>query len=207
VTGPTSVVVKHIVLNMFDYWTRGTVGLFGYATIAVPVWVIVVWGAMQGMLVLLGFGFAGRRRHAYTILAVPVACYGIGLVVELMMARIVGYFMQGRYFLPLWVGMFFLAALAIPARALPATLVRRIYVVCFGIWSASMLLGLYLVINHYRYGRSGQTEFPQTWMPVLGVAPPAVATLIGITLLGWLVWRNILESEPLSGDLPKPVSA
>jgi hypothetical protein len=204
VTSPTSIVIHEIVVNKFDFWARGTVGLFGYATLALPVWVVVAWFAVQGMLVLLGFGFAPTRRHAYTVLAIPVVCFVVGFAVDMVMARKIGYFMQGRYFLPLWVGMFFLAALVEPvgdtsadsvSRLLGRVGVRRLYTAMFAIWGGSHLFGLYLMAHQYRYGRAEQpTGYPQTWTPIVGFAPPVLLMLAGVAVVGWLTWRNVRET-------------
>jgi hypothetical protein len=207
VTAPTSVVVHEILVNKFDFWTRGTVGLFGYATVALPVFVVVAWFAVQGMLVLLGSGFAPTRRHTYTVLAIPVVCFVAAFAVDLVMARKIGYFMQGRYFLPLWVGMFFLAALVIPvSRLLGRVGVRRLYTAMFVIWGGSHLFGLYLMAHQYRYGRADQpTGYPQTWSPIVGFVPPVLLMLAGVGVVGWLTWRHVRETaggdEDPSGDV------
>lgn len=204
ITSSNTEVLQYIVLKLFDYWIQGTVGLFGYGLIPLPTWVIVAWGAVQSTLVLLGAGFAKTRRHAYTILAIPVVCFAGGVLIELVMVRKIGYFMQGRYFLPLWVGMFFLAALAIQAR-LPATALRRIYAFALTVWSGSMLLGLFMTIRHFRFG-SGPTGYPKNWLPPLGLYTPYAMMLAGIALMVVLTWWYVREAEA-GRTLPVTASA
>jgi hypothetical protein len=182
--------VRFIVLSRFDYWVRQTIGIFAYATVGLPVWVVAGWVAVQGFVVLLGVAYAGRR-HAYTILAIPVACLAGGFVVELVFLRVIGSFMQGRYFMPLWVGMFFLAALAVPARLLPERGLRRLYVVGTGLWALATAAGLYVTLRHYEYGNRAVAEAAGGWRPMVGEAVPHAVNLVGIALVGWLVWRYL----------------
>jgi hypothetical protein len=203
VTDPTPTVIRYIVLNLFDYWTRGTVALFGYGNIGVPAWVIVAWATMQGALVLLGFGYAKGRRHAYTIVGIPVAAFLLGFAVEMMMIRKVGYFMQGRYMLPLLVGAFFLAALAVPPTLLGRRGLRRIYLAAFGIWAGTLVFSMYVILRHYRYG--GGAALPKNWQPEFGPLAPYAVLLAGIALTGLVLWRvgrrtSVLEPPDEAGQ-------
>jgi hypothetical protein len=186
-------ILRTVVLTKFDRWAQETVGVFGYHTVRLPGWLLYAWAALQGLLLLLGVALAARRRHALTIVAIPLLCFAAGLVVDVALARFIGYFMQGRYFLPLWVGIFFLAALAIPGRLLPERALRRVYLLSFAVWGFTMLFGLYLLLDHFQYGPRGSATFALGWRPGAGILPPYLVVAAGIALTGWLVRWHLRE--------------
>ena len=51
---PVSEIVRTVINHKFDYWIRQTIGVFGYATAQLPVWFVVTWGLVIGILVLTG---------------------------------------------------------------------------------------------------------------------------------------------------------
>jgi hypothetical protein len=176
-----------IILGKFDYWLRQTVGLFGYGLIGLPIWVYVAWGMVQGVLVLAGFALTRSRRLAYTIIAIPLVCFLVGVAADLYMVRRVGFWMQGRYFLPLWIGMFFLAALAIPYRSVPALAVRRLTALGFLVWAMAVGVGLIATQLHFMKG-NGKIHYPTGWQPPAGVATPLLVAVAGLIATGWLAY-------------------
>lgn len=194
---PLSTVVRTIVLGNFDFWTRQTVGVFGYGTIGLPMWLYVTWGMVQGLLVLAGFAMAGRRRFAYTIVAIPIVCYLVGFVADMVMVRVIAYWMQGRYFLPLWVGIFFLAGLAVLTDRLPTRALRRMWATGFLVWAMAHLMSLATVLLRFRSG-DGRSAYP-TWAPMVGTATPVLVVVAGVVGAGALVYaylRPVGTSSP-----------
>jgi hypothetical protein len=189
---PWSTILRGIVLGRFDYWLRQTVGVFGYATVTLPVWLFVTWAAVQGLLVLLGFAL-GPRRHAYTIVAIPLVCLLGGMVVELATARLVGAFMQGRYFLPWWVGMYFLAALAISTTSMPATVLRRVYGVFAVLYVVIVGAGVYVTLRVFQFGVAGSRGGP--WDPPVPQVVPFLLVAAGGVAVAWLI-RRYVRSAP-----------
>jgi hypothetical protein len=193
-----SIVVRTILLGKFDFWLRQTVGLFGYGLIGLPIWVHVLWGVVGGTLVLGAFALCRDKRLAYTIVAIPVVCFLIGSIADMYMVRRVGYWMQGRYFLPLWVGMFFLAALALPGRALAVTALRRLYATGFLVWTTAIVFGLISTFTHFVDG-NGPISYPKGWHPPAGAATPFLLGLAGIVATGALTLvylRSLPRQEP-----------
>lgn len=184
-------IVRLLLLSRTDFWLQQTVGVFSYATVVLPIWVLIGWGLVQGLVLLTAF-MRADRRHAYTIVAIPLACLVGGIVVDLMFVRVIGFFMQGRYFLPIWVGMFFLAALAWPA--LPPRALRRLYLVWTPLWGVTLLIGLYLMLRRFEFGTRDETGYPAGWHPSAGEATPYIVTIVGLALVGWLVVRYLKDT-------------
>jgi hypothetical protein len=202
---PWSAVIRGIVMSQFDHWVRQMIGLFGYSSVYLPVWTVALWSAGQGLLMVTGYALA-RRRHAYTIVAVPVLCLFIGFVVEVAAARVIGPFVQGRFLLPIWVGTFVLGAYAVPA--VPERVTRRIYTVVTVVWSGAMVLGPYLTLRRYEFGRNvGVAGVDDPWTPAAGDIAPFVVTAAGIALVAWLVRRYLVTARDNGPAQPEPARA
>jgi hypothetical protein len=198
---PVSEIVRTVINHKFDYWIRQTIGVFGYATAQLPVWFIWTWGLVIGLLVLTGIMHSSRRTML-VVLGIPAACLAGGLVVDVLMVPVIGYFMQGRYFMPLWMGMFFLAAQAVPPGLLQPTGLRRLYGVWLTFWGMAVAYGLYLTVKRYEYGNEALATFPRGWRPVItevgGFLFVIVAVLLMAALSAWYVlWRH-------PADRPQP---
>ena len=144
------------------------------------------------------------------ILGIPAACLVGGLVVDVVMVPVIGYFMQGRYFMPLWMGMFFLAAHAVPPEVLKPTGLRRLYGVWLFLWGIAVSYGLYLTVKRYEYGNEALATYPRGWRPVVtevgGFGFVIGATLLMAALTAWYVlWRHPADSAP-ADSLPAAVA-
>ncbi|WP_433215372.1 DUF2142 domain-containing protein [Dactylosporangium sp. CS-047395] len=178
VSKPLLAVVRAIVQYNIDYWLRQTIGLFGYGSIGMPQWAYLAWTAVAGGLLVAGFARAGRRTAA-VIVAVPLLCVAAGIAADLVMSRIVGYWMQGRYFLPLWVGAFLLAAWAIGETG-DARLVRRAYAAGIGVWALIQTVALGVALIGYSTGKQAHPPGSPIWVPPGGFAVPFVLLLLGL---------------------------
>jgi hypothetical protein len=209
VSPPASEIVRTVINSRFDYWIRQTVGVFGYATVQLPVWFIVAWGLVIGLLVLTAVMHSSRRMML-VILGIPAACLAGGLVVDVMMVPVIGYFMQGRYFVPLWMGMFFLAAQAVPPGLLTPTGLRRLYGVWIFLWGIAVSYGLYLTVKRYEYGDQKLATYPRGWRPMIteqgGFGFIVAASLLMAALAFWYVrWKHPADSA--TADSPPATAA
>ncbi|GAA1027013.1 hypothetical protein GCM10009557_06720 [Virgisporangium ochraceum] len=197
---PVSEIVRTVINHKFDYWIRQTIGVFGYATAQLPVWFVWSWGLVIGFLVLTGITNSSRRLM-FVVLGIPAACLAGGLVVDVLMVPVIGYFMQGRYFMPLWMGMFFLAAQAIPPTLLKPTGLRRLYGVWLFFWGIAVAYGLYLTVKRYEYGNEALATYPRGWRPVIteigSFGFVIFAVLLMAALTAWyLLWKHPADSVP-----------
>lgn len=204
---PVSEIVRTVINHKFDYWIRQTIGVFGYATAQLPVWFIFTWGLVIGLLVLTGI-MNSSRRAMLVILGIPAACLAGGLVVDVLMVPVIGYFMQGRYFMPLWMGMFFLAAQAVPHGLFTPTGLRRLYGVWLTLWGIAVAYGLYLTVKRYEYGDEARATFPRGWRPVIteiggfGFVIVAVLLMAALTA-GYVLWKHPADHPAGSAEVEK----
>jgi hypothetical protein len=103
---------------------RDLIGSFGWLDTPAPAATILLWSLMSGALILMAVTFA-RQRDALVVLALVVATFAVPVVLEYQGFRGAGgFFWQGRYTLPLAVGVPIVAALSI-ARAPEADRILR----------------------------------------------------------------------------------
>ncbi|GAA2379915.1 DUF2142 domain-containing protein [Dactylosporangium salmoneum] len=186
ITWPLRAVVRLILEQNVDYWLRQTVGLFGYGTLGLPLFVYCAWAAIAGGLLVAGFAVADRRRLALSIVTIPLLCLAAGIAADVVMSRIVGFWMQGRYFLPLWVGASLLAAWALRDAGGEA-LRRRVYAAGLTIWAGTHVAGFAVALMGYSTGRRHVPGLGR-WLPATGVTLPWLLLLLGLAAAAWLLY-------------------
>ncbi|GGM33008.1 DUF2142 domain-containing protein [Dactylosporangium sucinum] len=198
VDAPMRNILRTIVESNIDYWMRQTIALFGYGTIGLPLWLYLAWAAVLGGLLAAGFVRAGRRT-ALVIAGIPLVCVAGGIAADLVMSGIVGYWMQGRYFLPLWAGAFLLAAWAIGDVG-DRPLVHRSYAAAVTVWALVHTASLTIGIIGYAAGRrprpAGSPPTVLEWLPPGGIAVPAALLLLGIVAAAVLTGRSLRPPAP-----------
>lgn len=81
---------------------RQAVGDFGWVDTPVPAWVVAVWASALGALTVVALVVSRACRRALPLLAVLVLA--MPLMLESPQLNTVGFFWQGRYWLPVLVG-------------------------------------------------------------------------------------------------------
>ncbi len=168
---------------------RSMVGTFGWLDTPSPFGVTVIWTLVLGVVVVLGLALA-TRRELLVLTGVIVLTVLVPIVAELSEARSNGFFWQGRYTLPLAVGVPILAAAVAarsPARfALPA----RLPIIGVGLLALGQITDFTQALRRYSVGYDGGIMFwnHPAWSPpvaalwlVLGFAVVVVAFAV------WLV--------------------
>jgi Predicted membrane protein (DUF2142) len=209
---PFNMVVRVAVVD--DVWpnvANQMVGVMGWAETLMPRLVYVVWFAAVGLLVLGGLT-VGSRVERWRLLALLLATFTPLLTLEILTANQVGWFNQGRYFLPGAVGLPMLGALILARRRLTADQIR----------SMTRLLAVLLLPIHvgclaftmcrWQSGLRSLNPFGGSWSPPLGsVLPLACATLavVALAVAYWHASRTAGARSP-AGDwqesLPVPAS-
>ncbi len=109
-------------LGTWDFYLRQTVGVFGVNDVVVPLPAVVAWGAVAAVVVVVGLvGSTGRTRAV--AVAVAVGGFALNVTAEGLSLPPIGYYWQGRYVLPVLVGVAVLAS-GPPTRPVPSALAR-----------------------------------------------------------------------------------
>jgi hypothetical protein len=91
---------------------RETVGYFGWRQIPAPEWVYVVWVAGVAALVIYAAVVSPQARRALGVLVLAVVAWP--LIFEAPKINTVGPYWEGRYWLPIVIGLPLVAATALP---------------------------------------------------------------------------------------------
>lgn len=184
------------VFKALTSYERQMIGVFGWVDTPAPEHVYVIWFALLGFLVLGAF-VVGALRVRMVLLLLLLASATIPVVLQYSVAPELGLIWQGRYLLPLMVGLPLVAGAALSASkkwnytfagtfpfAVVLALVGVAQVACF--WWA-------LHRNVIGYG-GPWIGFTPLWQPPLGWI---TLTLLYVPAIGawlWIVGRLALQS-------------
>jgi hypothetical protein len=130
------------------------VGNFGRLDTPVPLFcVAVVSTVVMGLVALAGWRSSGRSRLSLAL--VIAASLAVPICAVLLTARRLGLVEQGRYFLPLWVGIPIVAAMSIRTSASGSRwewLLRRALILAI---AASYVVSFYGGLRRYTVGVHG----------------------------------------------------
>jgi peptidoglycan/LPS O-acetylase OafA/YrhL len=186
-------------LSRVDVYVKEMIAVFGWRTTPAPDVIHVLWFVMIGAVVALAL-WLGTTKVRLLLLGLGVATLVGPAIIEGFNAETNGFAWQGRYALPLAVGIPIVATLAIGAsERLSVTAVKRmtaaIAVVVAGI---HMYVHLY-VMRRYVVGTDGPTVYfgKDGWSPPLPAELLALATLAGAAGLALLTYRLVTSDEPV----------
>jgi hypothetical protein len=165
------------------------IGTFGYLDSPSPALTIAVWLAVLGFLVLVALAVA-RRRGAWVLGGLTAGVVVVPWVLEVREAPAVGFLWQGRYTLPLAVGVPLLAGHLLASSALGRRLLdRRVVVVAAVSLGVAQLLAFYFNLRRYMVGTKGPILILHAdWHPpVPGIGLFVLAAAGTGALVAWLV--------------------
>lgn len=198
-------------LGQTSYYLQSMIGIFGWLDTTLPGWLYYLFAGAVGLLVGLGLALARARvvlamvGTAFVVLALPVA-------VQYFQARYLGVIWQGRYMLPLAVGIPVLAGFAVQARDrdLPLWLDRRVLRLAVLVVAGGHVVAYAVNLHRYVNGASGEWIgwSDSSWLPPVG---PWV--LLAVYAVAWVVVAVALllaaeapAGAPLTGADPGPAA-
>ena len=179
------------------------VGVFGWNDTSSPLLTYVVWLAVVGLLLVLAVWRAGAWR-AGTLLSLVASVVVVPLVLAYVEALRAGFVDgQGRYWLPLAVGVPLVSAALVERRTVPAWLFSRVVpLVAAGLGMASIAAFLW-ALRRYAVGVTGPIDFlVGKWAPPVGLLGAGVGGCVCIALLFAAV---VVETRrPSMVEVPSP---
>ena len=176
---------------------REEVGKFGFVLIPLPDWVVWLWVAAVAGVAALALA-VGRWRERLVFLALLVGCLALPVVSDTLTAQRLGFSWQGRYGLPLLVGVPIVAGWIIDRSGrLSARAARRIGLAAVGVVVVGYEVACLVMLRRNLVGIShplldGLTR--GTWRgpltPILLFAWTSVATAAWAAVVLWAQgWR------------------
>lgn len=178
------VTLRRTVGRTFEFWLQ-SIGNFGWLDTSPTRWVWFMWTVAIGMVAVLGILLA-NRRIVIAMLTTAVLTWSIPIVFESLNAQEAGYFWQGRYTLPLAVGVPILAGVGAAQRSRAPRIDLRPLSWCVGIaLGAAQLLAFGQAIRRYAVGAKGSLNFftGAAWAPPIAAAP--LMLLFIAALVAW----------------------
>jgi uncharacterized integral membrane protein len=213
---PTSTSLPHltiIALGFTDSVVRGMIGLLGRPDTPGPSLTIYLWLGVVALLVGLGL-VLDRRRRAWVLGGLLLLVVLLPAIFDVDVAKRYGFMWQGRYTLPLAVGIPILAGAIATGPQLGPSFVRRLRLL---VPAALALAGTAMFLwGLWRYSvgepppghpyRLSLDPFTGTWQPPLGALAVFLIFLVGLVVYSiWLV-RNVPQPH-LSIARPERPSA
>lgn len=181
----TTARIIRLSIGSWDAWTRQMVGNFGWNDLPAPQFAFYVWLLLIGAL-LIGAAVVCRVRDGIGLGLLVAIVLVLPVAESTVIARSIGFFYQGRYTLPLAVGLPLLAALALGKRLIGSPLQHRLLAVVATLAGTAQLVAYVYAMHRYTVGQSGPLMFWRhpIWSPAV---PPAILSLTMLVLLGVVV--------------------
>ncbi len=182
-------------LGKFDATVRQMIGVFGWLDTPSPRVTYYLWFFLLGFLLVLGTALSSTRV-VMAITAVVLATVVVPAVLQAFSAHTLGFVWQGRYSLPLAVGVPILAAFGLDMRRQALSLqLHRVAAVVMVALVVAHLSAFTWAMRRYTVGTSGKLLFflgPSGWHPPAPAIVLLVAFATFVAALGW--WLCLLVS-------------
>ncbi len=188
--------VRYVITSRLGSLANEMVGVLSWLDTTLPPWFYLAWWSLLGLFTLSAATFGGgidRWRIAVLLLAV----FGIPGILETILVRTYGFASQGRYVLPIAVGIPMVSAFTLSARNIfPAQwatgLTRAVAMLCLPLhlfalgftmirWQSGIPSTLKALSGNPLEGR---------WHPPMGSVLPMGLALAGAIVLGVRIWRT-----------------
>ena len=177
-----------LTLRLMGGQLRQTIGAFGWLDILAPTWVTVLWVAAIGALVGYTLVISRRARRALPLLALAIFAYPF--IFETPQLNTVGPYWQGRYWLPIAVGLPLVAAAVLPA-------LRRSWILVVGVLLGTAQLVAFVSTLGAYVGHPVRPGSSTSWMPP-GGSPLTIALFVAgqVLLVGFVLARHAENASP-----------
>jgi hypothetical protein len=182
-------------------WLDEAVGVLGFMDTRLPGWAYLIWESLAGGVLLWAL-VAVRGADRWRLAAAGALAILVPSAMQFIGANTTGFITQGRYVLPLLVGVVLMAVDVLDRRVLTGIQARGLIRLCVVVLLPIQLVGLLIGMMRYQQGIPafpGLAQFNPShgsWHPVLGSWLPVLAEVAGLLVVAALVLRA-----------PRPVGA
>ena len=210
-----SQILKTEVIDIWPNLANQMVGVMGWAELEMPRLVYVIWFLAAGLPILGGFAL-GKRADRWRMLALFFATFVPLIALEVLSANQLGFFNQGRYFLPGAVGLPLIGAYIMSKRGFTGVNMRSTTRLLAVLVVPLQFVCLVYSLDRWRSGLLSLNPFNGSWTPPLGVVFPLVLGALGTIGMFVTYWvasripaepREPLEAEPTMTIPAVPVAA
>jgi hypothetical protein len=196
-------IMRTALLDVWPNVANQMVGVMGWAETLMPRLVYVAWFAAVGLLVLGGL-VVGDRTDRWRLLALFFGTFTPLLLLEILTANQIGWFNQGRYFLPGAVGLPLLGAYVLARQGFTAEQFRSMTRLLAIVLLPIHLVCLAYTMSRWQSGLQSLNPLNGSWSPPYGsILPLALATLSVAVLLAVYWQASRVPSQPTAAKPPE----
>ncbi|WP_395726239.1 DUF2142 domain-containing protein [Nakamurella sp.] len=171
-------------LNSGDWWPQ-EVGVLGWLDTQPPTGVLWATVMLVGVLVVPALVGAGPRMRLALLAAVAAAIL-VPMAAQAVLYPQTGLIWQGRYGLPLTVGVVVLAGFALDeARAFESAFAARLLTACLVIWAGAGVVMAFYNLQRYATGSAGPGWYKILWQPTPWAPPGGSAVAMAVVVAGY----------------------
>jgi len=187
-TGPTSAIWRRAA-GQTAQWAQELIAVLGWYALT-PALVVGAWLAATGCALLTGLAAAPARMR-FAIVGTTLATLVLPIAAEATTARHTGFVWQGRYVLPIAVGVPLLAGFALARHPGGEADARRLAGSVASMVGLGLSAAFYLGLRRHLVGVDGPlnplTRVPLSWHPPLpGLLLLGAFVLLTVALCGWV---------------------
>ena len=186
-------------LKNADEYVVGTMGFFGWMDVLQPIWTYALLGAPFIIMMLLVISFGSWRERWVIIAGGVLACIVLPVLLHVTQYESIGWMWQGRYILPILVGLPIMAGFALtPRLKFPEPAGRQFFATVALMWAALSLWAQIQVLHRYVNGGGGSWHklVDDAWIPPLGLLPTFLLQLVAAVVLYVFLVRLTPTVEP-----------
>jgi hypothetical protein len=168
---------------------RSMIGTFGWVDTPSPFGVTVLWTLVLGVLIVLGLTVA-TRRQLLVLAGLLVLTIIVPIVGELSQVHSTGFIWQGRYTLPLAVGVPIVAAVILARSSMGRMIPARLPIFGVTLLAICHVVDFAQALRRYTVGYDGTVQFwnHPAWSPPIRALALTLAFLVVVVAFAvWLV--------------------
>ncbi len=203
--------IAWLVADRWRGWLDEAVGVLAFLDARMPSWAYLIWESLAA-LVLIGAFIATRGIDRWRVVLASALAVLVPSALQASGANSTGFITQGRYVLPLLVGVV-LIAVDVMERRVGAIHARSLTRVCVALLLPIQLLALLVTMMRYQQGIPTYPSVSQlnpskgSWHPVLGSWLPVLVEVAGLVVVAVLALRAVRPSSPADAPLPEAPEA
>jgi hypothetical protein len=183
-------------------YVQQMIGVLAALDTWVPSVTFYVWYMLLGLLIFLGLA-STRGRLVMALVGTTAAVVAIPIILTTIDFHKAGYGWQGRYDLPLAVGIPFIAAVIIDQEGILGRFKPRVCGIIIVAVALGQLVAFVGVIRRYAEGSIGPIDFLRgDWQPPLGDVGIITGMALSMALLSLLIWRMGSHIDKRTPNLP-----
>jgi hypothetical protein len=190
-----------VVAGFSGSWLQEMIGIFGWLDTNAPLVTFLVWYGLLGFFILLPLVCYRSRRELAALLLLILVVLSVPVLISYGEAHHSGIVWQGRYTMPMAVGVPLLSAALLEQSGLLRHVHRRLAVLFCLLIGVAQMFAFAQALRRYTVGLAGPLDFLRgSWQPPLGAPGLSALSVLAIALLMAWVWRLVTWEGPERSD-------